>query len=320
LAETSGAGAAALTGKIAGSMVSQRFRWLTDRRLAFLFLAPTMILLLFITIFPLIWSLYLSFTQYSVIKDSATGPQWIGLANYKDLLADRDTWERFTITARFVIPTVTIEMVLGFALAMLLNRNFKGRGVIMTLMLTPMMLSPAIVAMFWRFMYRPDTGVIDYFIRDVFHQQAVLWLTHVKVAMWAIVLVDVWQWTPFIMLIALAGLSAVPRYLYEAADVDRASPWFKFWNITLPLVAPLLIIALLFRLMDTYKVFDQVYMLTGGGPGHFTEVLSVYLYLIAFRDFNTGRGSALGYIMLIFIIALCNMLIRVLNQLRAEGR
>jgi multiple sugar transport system permease protein len=167
-------------------------------------------------------------------------------------------------------------------------------------------------------MYRPDAGVINYWIHDVLGFNRVLWLTDLKTAMWALVIVDVWQWTPFIMLIALAGLSAVPRYLYEAAEVDRASAWFKFRNITLPLVTPLLLIAILFRTMDAYKMFDQAYALTGGGPGGSTQVLSIYLYQMAFRDFNTGKGSALGYIMLIVIIALANLLIRVLNGLKAE--
>jgi multiple sugar transport system permease protein len=188
----------------------------------------------------------------------------------------------------------------------------------MTLMLIPMMLSPLVVALFWSYMYRPDAGIIDYWIHDIFGLPRVLWLTDLHTAMWALVLVDVWQWTPFIMLIALAGLSAVPRYLYEAADVDRASGWFKFRHITLPLVTPLLLIAILFRVIDSYKMFDQAYGLTGGGPAGATQVLSIYLYQMAFRDFNTGKGSALGYIMLIVIIALANLLIRVLNQVKAE--
>jgi len=300
--------------------VRPRFGWLTDRWLVALFLTPTMVLLLLIAIFPLIWSLYLSFTRYSVIKDAATGPVWIGLRNYADLLTDRNIWARFTTTASFVVPAVLIELLLGFALALLLNRNFNGRGVLMTLMLIPMMLSPVVVALFWSFMLRADVGVVNYFIRDALHlsEKGVFWLTDLRVAMWSVVLVDVWMWTPFMMLISLAGLSAVPKYLYEAADVDRASTWFKFRHITLPIIAPLILIGLLFRTMDSYKVFDTVYALTGGGPGRATQVLSVYLYQLAFREFNTGKGSALGYIMLIVIIALSNLLIRVLNRLRAE--
>src|SRR5947209_5194103 len=135
-----------------------RFAWLSDRALVRIFLTPTMLLLLAIAIFPLIWSLYLSFTQYSVIKDQG-GPTWIGLRNFDRLLGDDNVWLRFTTTARFVIPAVAVELVLGFGLAMLLNRNFKSRGFVMTMMLIPMMLSPLVVALFWSYMYRPDAGV-----------------------------------------------------------------------------------------------------------------------------------------------------------------
>lgn len=276
-----------------------------------------MLLLLLIAIFPLIWSLYLSFTKYSVIKD-VNGPTWIGFGNYARLLDDTDIWKRFSTTAGFVIPAVAIELLLGFGLAMLLNRKFPGRGALMTMMLIPMMLSPLVVALFWGYMFRPDAGILNAWSRDLLGFPPILWLTDLHTAMWALILVDVWQWTPFVMLISLAGLSAVPKYLYEAADVDRASGWFKFRNITLPLVTPLLLIAVLFRTMDAYKMFDQAYALTGGGPGRATEVLSISLYQMAFRDFNTGKGSALGYIMLVVIIALANLLIRVLNGLKAE--
>lgn len=299
--------------------VRPRFGWVSDRAIIWLFLLPTMALLLAIAIFPLIWSLYLSFTKYSVIKDANTGPLWIGLANYGSLLTDKTVWSRFITTAQFVLPSVGVELLLGFGLALLLNRKFRGRDYLMTFMLIPMMLSPLVVALFWGYMYRPDAGVIDYYIRDVFHMPAVLWLTDLKTAMWALILVDVWQWTPFIMLIALAGLSAVPKYLYEAAEVDRASGWFKFRQITLPLIMPLLLIAIIFRTMDAYKMFDQAYALTGGGPGNATQVLSIFLYQMAFRDFNTGKGSALGYIMLVVIIALANLLIRLLNQVKGEN-
>ena len=297
--------------------IRPRFAWLSDRAMVRLFLTPTMLLLLVIAIFPLVWSLYLSFTKYSVIQD-VNGPTWIGFRNFGRLLDDPDVWKHFSTTAGFVIPSVGVELLLGFGLAMLLNRKFPGRGGIMTMMLIPMMLSPLVVALFWGYMYRPDAGILNAWTRDLLGLPSILWLTDLHTSMWALVLVDVWQWTPFIMLISLAGLSAVPRYLYEAAEVDRASAWFKFRNITLPLVTPLLLIAVLFRVMDAYKMFDQAYALTGGGPGRSTEVLSIYLYQMAFRDFNTGKGSALGYIMLIVIIALANLLIRVLNQLKAE--
>ena len=308
--------------------VRLRFRWLTDRRMAFLFLLPTLLLLLLIAIFPLIWSLRLSFTDWSVISNASEEPVAIGFSNYGQALGlgesrteqrvGIEVADRFAITGRFVIPAVTIELVLGFALAMLLNRKFSGRGLIVTLMLIPMMLTPVVVALFWRYMLRTDIGVVNYFLHDIIGGPKVDWLNQIKIAIWALVLVDVWMWTPFMMLIALAGLSAVPKYLYEAAEVDQASGWFKFRHITLPMVTPLLLIAVLFRSMDAYRLFDQAWVLTGGGPGSSTQVMSFYLYLVAFKDFETGLGSAIGYIMLIVIIALANLLIRRINQFNAE--
>ncbi len=291
-----------------------RFRGLTDRWLSITFISPTMAILLFVSIFPLIWSLYLSFTDWSVIRDAGTAPEWVGTANYLDLLTDERTWERFIVTGQFVVPAVLIELVLGFGIAMLLNRRFSGRGLIMTLMLVPMMLSPVVVALFWRFMMQGE-GVLNYYVVNLLNQPPVPWLTNIHVVIWSLVLVDVWMWTPFMMLMALAGLSAVPKYLYEAAAVDRAGAWFRFRHITLPMVSPLLMIAVIFRTMDAYKLFDQVYVLVGnrGGPGRAAQTAALYVYEEAFANWNTGSASALGYIMLIVIIALANLFIRALN-------
>jgi multiple sugar transport system permease protein len=288
--------------------------------MAVLFLLPTMVLLLAIAIFPLIWSLRLSFTDWSVIANAGEPALPVGFENYESILGlgespsqlrlGREVADRFAITGRFVIPAVTIELVLGFCLAWLLHRTGRGRGLLMTLMLVPMMLTPVVVALFWRYIFRTDIGVLNYVLGI-----SVDWLNRIDLAMWALVLVDIWMWTPFMMLIALAGLAAVPKYLYEAADVDRASGWFKFRHITLPM----LLIGILFRTMDAYKLFDQAWVLTGGGPGRVTQTMSFYLYLTAFNDFDTGLGSAIGYIMLIVIIALATVLIRRLNQLKGTG-
>jgi multiple sugar transport system permease protein len=301
----------------APGQIRPRFSWFSDRLMAISFLSPTMLLLLFITVTPLIWSLYLSFTSWSVIQDAGRAPIWVGTENYWSLLTDNRTWQRFVVTGQFVVPAVVIELLLGFGAAMLLNRKFTGRGLIMTLMLIPMMLSPVVVALFWRFIMQGE-GVLNYYVTQVFGADPVLWLTDRWIAPWALVLVDVWMWTPFMMLISLAGLSAVPKYLYEAAAVDRAGAWFRFRHITLPMVMPLLLIAIIFRTMDAYKLFDQVFVLTGGGPGRFTQTAALYVYEVAFKNFETGEGSALGYIMLIVIIALANLFIRVLNSTKAE--
>jgi multiple sugar transport system permease protein len=177
-----------------------------------------------------------------------------------------------------------------------------------------------VVALFWYFMMRADTGVLNYFIRDVLHlsEKGVFWLTDLKVAMWSVVLVDVWMWTPFMMLISLAGLSAVPKYLYEAASIDRASEWFRFRNITLPLVWPLLLIAVMFRAIEAFRLFDLVYILTNGGPGVSTETLSFHVYKVAFLGFNTGVASAYGILMVLVVILLAQLYLRYLNKLK-EG-
>ncbi len=300
--------------------VRTRFVWLNDRVLTHLFVWPSMGLLLFVTVFPLIWSLYLSFTSYSVIRDPDwTRARWVGLENYASLLGSVDLWTRFQVSAAFVVPAVALEFVLGFGIALLLNREFRGRSLVSTLILLPMMLPPVVVGLFWRFLLQGDIGIVNYFLRDVLGLAEVPWLTDRRAALASLVLVDVWQWTPFVTLIAMAGLSAVPRYLYEAAEVDRASAWFRFRHITLPLVLPLLIIAILFRLMDAYRLFELAWVLTGGGPGEATKVLPIHLYKVAFGDFRTGVASAMGYLMLVVIVALANLLIRSIRRLRGEG-
>jgi multiple sugar transport system permease protein len=304
------------------SDVRPRFNRVSDRWIAFGFLTPTMLLLLFITVFPLIWSLYLSFTEWSVTRNALTAPIWVGTNNYVELLTNtrigERTWERFIVTGQFVVPAVALELLLGFGVAMLLNRKFAGRGALMTLLLIPMMLSPVVVALFWRFMMQ-GTGILNY-VATSLGSEPIGWLTDRSTVIWSLVLVDVWMWTPFVMLIALAGLSAVPKYLYEAAEVDRASAWFRFRHITLPMVMPLLLIALIFRVIDAYKLFDQAFVLlgAGGGPGRAAQTAALWVYEVAFSNFDTGMGSALGYIMLVVIIALANIFIRVLNNLKAE--
>jgi len=297
-----------------------RFTALKNSNLAAIFLLPTLLLLLAMNIFPLIWSLYLSFTSYNANTDpSWLQAEWVGFANYANLLVDPRVWQHFVISMYFVVPAVTVQFFLGFGIALLLNRPFPGRGIVTTLILVPMMLSPIVVGLFWRFMFQSDIGVINYFLTRLGFEP-VFWLTQTAQARLALVVVDVWQWTPFVMLISLAGLAAVPKYLYEAAEVDQASAWFRFRHITLPIVSPLLAIAVLFRLMDAYKLFDLVWVLTkGGGPGRDTMVLPVYLYRTAFSFNQTGEAAALGYIMLVVIIALANLLIRLINQQTNES-
>ena len=304
---------------------SSRQRYLSDRAILNLFIWPTLALLIAMNIFPLFYSLYLSFTDYSAIAGQV--PVWIGVENFRNILNDERLWQYFATTGRYALLSVGLQTILGFAMAMLVREKFRGSGLLTTLILVPMMLSPVVVGLFWKLMYTPTFGYFNYllgfdnpglapdFLASSWARKPVPGL-----ALWAVVFVDVWMWTPFVMLLVLSGLKAIPDYLYEAAAIDRASSWFQFRRITLPQVAPLLLIAILFRTIEAIKSFDLVMGMTGGGPGVQTELIAVTLYRQAFLgQFRTGPASALAYIILIIIIAISNLYIRYLNKIRGEG-
>jgi multiple sugar transport system permease protein len=295
-------------------------RQLSDRAIQWLFIAPTLILLILFNIFPLFYSLYLSFTDYSAIEK--VDPVWVGFRNFSTLLNDPQMWKYFATTGRFAFLSVSLQTVLGFGLALLLREKFRGSGFLTTLILIPMMLSPVVVGFFWKLIFNPSSGIFNYALgyTNPAGAPGPDWLASGTLSLWAVVIVDVWMWTPFVMLLCLSGLNAIPDYLYEAAAIDRASGWFQFWRITLPQVMPLLLIAVLFRTIEAFKSFDLVMGMTGGGPGDATELVAVNLYRIAFQgQWRTGYASALAYIILVIIIAISNVYIRNLNKVRGEG-
>ncbi|TNC18605.1 sugar ABC transporter permease [Georgenia sp. 311] len=288
---------------------------LRDRGLAVAFISPAMLLLLGMSVFPLLWALYLSFTDYSAT--SSEPGSFVGFENYADVLTSSEVHARALTTALFVAGAVVLQTVLGFSIAYLISRRTRGRGLLTTLFLVPMMLSPVVVGLFWRFMLDAQFGVVNSLLVSL-GLEPVEWLTQQRTALFSLILVDTWQWTPFIMLIALAGLTAVPKYLYEAASIDRASEWFRFRNITLPMVWPLLLIAVMFRAIEAFRQFDLVYVLTNGGPGVSTETLSFHIYKVAFLGFRTGAASAYGILMVLVVIVLAQLYLRYLNKLK-EG-
>lgn len=290
-------------------------RGLSDRLLAWLFIAPTILLLLALNIFPLIWTVYLSFTNYRANRPNEP-IEWVGTRNYERILGSEDIWGYLQVTAHFVVWSITLQVVLGLGLALLINRQFKGSGFWTTLILLPMMLSPAVVGTFWTYLFQPQAGIFNYIVNFFFNAGNFSMIGDVHLAPWAIVLVDTWMWTPYVMLICLAGLRSIPDYIYEAAEVDRAGPVRQFFSITLPMVLPFLMLAVLFRAIENFKMFDLVVELTSGGPGSVTEVASINLKREAFEKWRTGFSSAFAIILFVTVFGAANIYVKLLNRVK----
>jgi multiple sugar transport system permease protein len=292
---------------------------LPDRAIAWLFIAPTMLLLLAINIFPLIWTIWLSFTNYRANRPNAPVRN-VGLDNYRSILSDADIWAAMQATAHFVFWTVLLQTVIGFALAYLIDRKFRGHGLWTTIILLPMMLSPAVVGNFWTFLYQPQIGLFNYAVSFFtgLAPSSFEMIGSVQLAPWSIIIVDTWMWTPYVMLICLAGLRSIPDYLYEAAEVDRASKWRQFWTLTLPMAMPFIMLAVLFRAIENFKMFDMVNLLTAGGPGSTTEVASITLKREAFEKWRTGFSSAFAIILFVAVFGLANIYVKALNRVKSR--
>lgn len=276
-----------------------------------------MVLLLAINIFPLIWTIRLSFTNYRANRPNAEIKS-VGFEHYQKILADPDIWAAMQATAHFVFWTIVLQTLIGFMLAYLIDRKFRGHAFWTTVILIPMMLSPAVVGNFWKFLYQPQIGLFNYIISFFtgLPPSSFEMLGSVTLAPWAIVIVDTWMWTPYVMLICLAGLRSIPDYIYEAAEVDRASPLRQFWSITLPMALPFIMLAVLFRGIENFKMFDMVMLLTGGGPGSTTEVASITLKRAAFEAWRTGYSSAFAIILFVAVFGLANIYVKTLNRVK----
>ena len=280
-----------------------------------LLVAPALALLFLMNIFPLMWSFGLSFYAYRA--NWLAPPRFDGLDNYVEVLTDPAVWSRLQVTALTVVLTVACQMVVGFLLALLFERQFPLRRYLLILVLTPMMLSFVAVGAFFRYYYEPTFGLLSQAVR-VFTGEPFILLQTPAGAIAGIVFADAWMWSPFVMLLVLAGLVSVPKYLYEAAEIDRASWWRKFRTITFPYIKGLLLLALLFRTIEAFKLFDLVFLITNGGPGTSTETIAVFVYRLAFQYFRTSESAALAYILLFIVIVLTNLYLYFVNR-RAEA-
>ena len=285
-----------------------------DGGLQAILVGPTLLLLVAFNVFPLLWNVVLSFTNAELVGGNAT---FVGGAHYARVFSDPQFATALRRTALFVLLAVSIELSIGFALALALRRNFKAKTFVLTALLVPMMLSPAVMGFDWSLVLNGNYGILNQLL-GLAGVREPQWLTDRDLKFVSILLVDVWMWTPFMMLIALAGLASIPPAIYEAAEIDRASAWTVFRRITLPMCAPLLGLAVLLRATDALKQFDLVMAMTGPNDPS-TQTVSTLLYQIVFRDGKVGLGSAYACTILVVVVALATVFTRYVDRLREQG-
>lgn len=279
----------------------------------YLLIAPAVAVLAALSIYPLIYAIKLAFQT----GEGAT-VQW-SLANFTRLLSDSFFWAALKHTFIYAAVALTLEFLIGLALALLLDRPMRGKSVFRAVLLIPMILPPVVVGVVWRLMYNPEFGAINGVLRGIgLNTEGLTWTASPALAMASVIAVDVWQWTPFMFLVLLAGLQAIPQEPYEAAMIDGSNWWQTFRHVTLPLLKPAILIALLLRTMDLLRVFDQVLILTQGGPGNATETISLYIYRVAFRvSSDYGYAAAMSFALLILTNIISLAYIRLLQKQEA---
>jgi multiple sugar transport system permease protein len=283
-----------------------------DRRQALLYPAPAVVVLFLIVVLPIAFNIYLAFTKWTV---GLGQPAFVGLDNFIDLFTDERVWNGVQVMVYFSGLSLALEIGLGLLIALYFNREFRGSEIVQAIYIFPFAATPVAVALIWRIMLNPEIGVLNYLLRSV-GLPGSLWVSSEQMVIPALVLVDVWKWTPMITLIVLAGLKSLPPDPYEAARIDGANALQIFWHITLPMIRPVLIAALMLRSLDNLKEFDMIYTITQGGPGIASETLYLYSYTVGFGFFKAGYGSAL-MVVVFLIVLLFNV---VMNRMRLSAQ
>jgi multiple sugar transport system permease protein len=282
-------------------------------RAGWLYMAPAMAVLLAMTIAPALYLLYVSFFDYTLLNEEAR--RFVGLDNFQQVFTDDNVRGNFVRTLLFVTVAVSIQMVLGMLLALPLARRTKGNTIATALLLLPFAITPAVSALIWRQLLDPNFGWVDHYLgRLGVMGEPVEWLSNEGTAWIALIGMDVWQWTPFVALILIAGLQGVPEEPQQAAALDGATRWQVFRHITLPLLMPFIAIALLLRLVEAFKTFASVQVLTGGGPGRSTELINLTIYRTALQDFSIGAAAALGIVFLLLLVLIVPQVLRLLSR------
>jgi multiple sugar transport system permease protein len=276
------------------------------------FLAPLTIVLVAVTVFPFAYALGLSLTNADPVFP---GVSFIGLGNYTSIFSDPAFWSSVVTTLVFTAIAVTVELGLGTLIGLALSRVRRGSGLLRTAFMLPLAAAPIAVMYDWQVMLNPTYGVIDYLL-GLLHLPQPDWFGSGHLALGSLIGIDVWEFTPFIIIIIAGGIASIPQEVYEAADVDGASGFRRFWYVTLPLLRPYLLVALLFRLIDALKVFDSIQVLTSGGPGTSTTTLNYYVFRDAITYLQFGRGTAAALVLLLIALLLTKVLLRSLRKER----
>jgi multiple sugar transport system permease protein len=273
-----------------------------NRLTPYLFLAPAALIMVVALLYPIGYMVYASFLDWNPSQRIGEA-EFVGLRNYINLLSDASFLESFWVTIKFAMVVVTLEMVLGVGLALLLDRNIRGMSVLRTLFILPMMIAPIVVGLMWRYMYHPTVGIFNRTLKSLGFEP-IPWLSDGSWAFASVVIADVWQWTPFIFILSLAALQSLPQSAMEAARIDGATGWQQIIYIKLPLMLPVLIVTLLLRLIDAFKVLEVILVLTNGGPGLSTEILSLRISRTASEFRELGEAAAMSNYLLILLMIL----------------
>jgi len=290
-----------MSGPLSASEAGLGFRigLFADRRFKYLVIAPAVFILLFIGLFPLIYSLIVSFQNITMMEEDTS---FSGLMQYRQLFQDLRLWQSLGHTLLITAIALPIELLLGLLMALLFVDRLPGRSVFVSLLVLPTMIAPIVAGATWRLLfdnrYGPINQVLGWFAGE---PMTVLWVIKANLVYPAILLAEIWQWTPFMFLILLAALSNVDKNLTEAAEIDGASDWRIFWRIVMPAIWPVMAIALLIRGLDLFRLFDVVWALTKGGPGTMTETISVYTYIQGFRQFETSYTAAIAFLVIVLL-------------------
>jgi multiple sugar transport system permease protein len=283
-----------------------------ERLMSLLFMAPAVLFLLFTSVYPLLYSLRLSFYSWNMTVPNSR-PVWIGLDNYTHLFRDANFLASVRVTLIFVVASVTVEFLLGMALALLATSSLRAMGLIRTVLLIPLMMTPVVVGVLWRTLYHTTYGAVNFFLNLV-GIASQPFVGDPKQALASVIVVEIWQQLPVVVFILAAGIQSLPVDLYKAARVDGASAWQIFREITLPLLRPVILVVLLLRIMDAFRVFDIIWTLTFGGPGRTTEVLSMLIYKTGLQFFQIGQASAMSWLFLLVIFCISIFFIRELQR------